>query len=383
MAPIKGRKSANKNLPVLSHEFIIQNHADIVSCVAMVIVIGLMIQLTSPLSYLFVALQYGESTSSNKSILTYGTGIKDLFAVFFYFLICIIFHAIIQEYVLDKVSRKLHLSKSKNSKFFESGQLIAFNIVSLVWALDIIVKENWLVDFSSLWIGYPHSILSFSMKFFYIIQLAYWLHILPELYFQKIKKEEMFSKIKYSLLYTAFVSTIYITNFNHVGVVVLLLHYISGTANHVVQLVDIMEKEEESKKVKLAQNVNNWIFLAVQVLTLIISQITLCFGLAGVEYSGELRDFNTPLFKLLASVSALAIQAWIVYEFFNSTNSSISISLGLGKPKPKVKSNEDSNKKQKRAANRKFNELTEADQNMKKTIKAEGKKKAKPVKNLK
>lgn len=38
------RKSSNKNPPILSHEFIIQNHADIVSCVAMVFVIGLMVQ---------------------------------------------------------------------------------------------------------------------------------------------------------------------------------------------------------------------------------------------------------------------------------------------------------------------------------------------------
>lgn len=40
------RKSSNKNPPVLSHEFIIQNHADIVSCVAMLFVVGLMIQVT-------------------------------------------------------------------------------------------------------------------------------------------------------------------------------------------------------------------------------------------------------------------------------------------------------------------------------------------------
>lgn len=38
------RKSSNKNPPIFSHEFIIQNHADIVSCVAMVIVVGLMVQ---------------------------------------------------------------------------------------------------------------------------------------------------------------------------------------------------------------------------------------------------------------------------------------------------------------------------------------------------
>lgn len=46
MVAIKGagRKSSNKNPPILSHEFVIQNHADIVSCVAMVFVVGLMVQ---------------------------------------------------------------------------------------------------------------------------------------------------------------------------------------------------------------------------------------------------------------------------------------------------------------------------------------------------
>ena len=38
------RPKTNKNPPIFSHEFVIQNHADIVSCVAMVFVIGLMFQ---------------------------------------------------------------------------------------------------------------------------------------------------------------------------------------------------------------------------------------------------------------------------------------------------------------------------------------------------
>jgi translocating chain-associated membrane protein 1 len=40
----KPRKTSSKNPPILSHEFVIQNHADIVSCVAMVFVVGLMFQ---------------------------------------------------------------------------------------------------------------------------------------------------------------------------------------------------------------------------------------------------------------------------------------------------------------------------------------------------
>lgn len=41
---VKGRKTSSKNPPILSHEFIIQNHGDIVSCIAMLFVIGLMVQ---------------------------------------------------------------------------------------------------------------------------------------------------------------------------------------------------------------------------------------------------------------------------------------------------------------------------------------------------
>jgi len=45
--PGLGRKTSNKNPPILSHEFVIQNHADIISCVAMVFVVGLMNESTA------------------------------------------------------------------------------------------------------------------------------------------------------------------------------------------------------------------------------------------------------------------------------------------------------------------------------------------------
>lgn len=41
---VKIRRGNNKNPPILSHEFIIQNHADIVACIAMLFVVGLIFQ---------------------------------------------------------------------------------------------------------------------------------------------------------------------------------------------------------------------------------------------------------------------------------------------------------------------------------------------------
>lgn len=103
---------------------------------------------------------------------------------------------------------------------------------------------------------------------------------------------------------------------------------------------------------KVAKNIYSWLFFVVQSLILILSQTTLWFGLKDIEYTGELRDFNTPMFKLLFSIGALATQAWIVYEFFSGQNNSglnITASFGLLKSKPKAAHGDNTNKKRKNA----------------------------------
>merc|ERR1711983_456203 len=190
------KRKSSKNPPIFSHEFVIQNHADIVACVAMVFVVGLMFQVSSPLASLFIALHHNVTVPVEvqagqiQDVTYYAAGIKDFPAIFFYLLIAIVMHQIIQEYLLDRVNRKLHLSKIKHAKFNESGQLLSFYIVSLLWAGDIIMREN-LFSIRQLWEGYPHNQMTFMFKFFYIVQIAYWLHVYPELYFQKVKREDM------------------------------------------------------------------------------------------------------------------------------------------------------------------------------------------------
>ena len=85
----------------------------------MVFVVGLMFQVTSPMAGLFIALHHNvtatppaEGTPPNLAEpVMYTTGVKDVAAIFFYLLIAIVMHQIVQEYLLDKVNRKLHLSK--------------------------------------------------------------------------------------------------------------------------------------------------------------------------------------------------------------------------------------------------------------------------------
>lgn len=66
-----GGKKDKKNPPILSHEFVIQNHADIVSCVAMVFVVGLMMQVSFLSTLNFLLPEEWASVSLTSSINPY------------------------------------------------------------------------------------------------------------------------------------------------------------------------------------------------------------------------------------------------------------------------------------------------------------------------
>merc|ERR1712083_992162 len=312
----KGKKT--KNPPILSHEFVIQNHADIVACVAMVFVVGLMFQVSSPLASVFIALHHNVSAPVEiqpgvfQDFTFYTAGIKDVSAVFFYLLISIVMHAIIQEYLLDKVNKKLHLSKVKHAKFNESGQLLAFYIVSLFWGGDIIMREN-LMNVSALWDGYPHN----NMTFFFIIQISYWLHIFPELYFQKTKKEDMPPKIQYAVLYLAFIVASYVFRFTRLALVLLVIHYLAETVFHICRILAYSEKTSISSKLF---KLGDLLFVLARFSSVILSVLTFWFGLAKVPAEQQVVDtatgnFNTGLIRLNCLVAACLLQAWMMWNW--------------------------------------------------------------------
>ncbi|KAJ8321932.1 hypothetical protein KUTeg_000403 [Tegillarca granosa] len=200
------RPRSTKNPPIFSHEFFIQNHADIVSCIAMVFVIGLMFQATAPVATLFVAMQHNvtlNDTESNNGVQYYTCGLKDLF-------------------------------KNQQEDAFES-----------------------FLNINQLWEGYPHANMSFILKFFFIIQIAYWIHCFPELYFQKVKKEEMSARIHYAVLYLVFIAVAFSLNFTRVALCMLVLHYTVEFVFHLARLLYFAEKTDLANTGFMVFNVIN------------------------------------------------------------------------------------------------------------------------------
>ncbi|KAL4217733.1 protein transport [Mactra antiquata] len=312
----RGRTNKNPS-SVFSHEFVIQNHADITSCVAMVFVIGLMFQATSPIASMFVALQHNvtvNSTESNDTFNLYTCGVKDLFTIFFYLLICIIAHAVIQEYGLDKLNRKMHLSKVKHSKFNESGQLMAFYFFSAAWGMDTILREGF-HSINQLWQDYPHTNMPFIMKFYFIIQIAYWIHNFPELYFQKVKKDEMQGRIQYTVLYLVFISAAYVLNFTRVALLMMVLHYVVEFVFHLARLIYFADKQEVSTHCFM---VFNALFVFVRLGTIILAVLTFWYGLQ--QSSQDVIDtasgnFNTKFVRINCLAALCLLQAWMMWGF--------------------------------------------------------------------
>jgi len=374
-------KKKTKNPNFLSHEFVIQNHADIVACVAMVFVVGLMFQVSSPLASVFIVMHHNVTAPVEvqpgvlQDLTFYTAGFKDIPAVFFYLLISVVMHAIIQEYLLDKVNKKLHLSKVKYGKFNESGQLLAFYLVSLIWGGDLLLREN-ILNVASLWEGYPHNNMTFLFKFFFIIQISYWLHIFPELYFQKVKREEMPAKIQYAILYLTFIVASYVFRFTRLSLVLLVIHYLAEAVFHLCRLLAYTEKTSISNKLF---KLGDLLFVLARLSSVILAVLTFWFGLAKVPAEQQVVDtaegnFNTGLLRLNCLVAVCLLQAWMMWNWImfqvkrmrEAKNTSSSSSSAASKTRKTEQEKAKARKLRKEQEDRE-SDLPEVDQDAKKT----------------
>jgi len=303
----------------MSHEFIIQNHADIFSSVCMIFVIGLMVQATSPFATMFIVPQHtvNNTGTSLENPLLYTNGRQDIALIFFYSLIAVVLHAIVQEYVIDKITKKLHLSKSKNSKFNESGQIAVFALVSAIWGVMNIMKDEKITSLSSLWLGYPesHTEMSFRTKFFFIGQIAYWLHSYPELYLQKVKKEDMAPIIIYSTVHLIMVSLAYAFNLTRLGMVLLVLHFTCEAMLHFTKLFHFAQLEAYSQ---IGFAGYNQLFAVVRLLSLILANVTILFGLGNStnqQLDFATGNFNVAPIRTVCLVAVCGVQAWMLWSF--------------------------------------------------------------------
>lgn len=315
----------------------------------MIIALGTVVNATSPYCTAFFGPRHNVTnfdsfTSSPPPLFNYGY--KDLAMLFSYTLICITAHAIWQEYVLDKLYKKLHLSKSKIAKFFESGQLILFYVLSVAWALSVFKEESYFQSgLEHLWRDYPYTGMTSWTKLYFIIQLAYWLHNFPELYLQKVRKEDIPARVVYTSLYLITILYAYLTRFWRISLVLLTIHYLIEIFYHASRLAYFYAttKTGPTPAKPIAAylfKIWNVMFVVGRLASVVLAWLTFWFGLktssinkitftsspvtnlndnssnnATANEAVIISNFNTPTVRLFTLVITGVLQFWLVWNF--------------------------------------------------------------------
>lgn len=308
-------RKSSRNPPVLSHEFVLQNHADLVACVGMFFVLGLLFQGTAEVSIVFLTLQHGEPAPPEAPAPPrplYHYGARDLATVFFYTLVAVIVHATLQEYVLDRVTRRLQLPRAKQGRFHEAGQLGAFALLSCAWGAWLLAAEGCLDEPGRLWRAPPRGSMTFRVKFFYVAQLAYWFHAVPELYFQRTRPQDLPQQLVYIGLHLFHVAGAYLLYLGHLGLLLLTMHYFVELLTHARDLLSLGEEKHQGPA-------SLWAVVSVlgRLGTLVVSLLTVCFRLAvGQAHAADAAGGNVDVLAAEIAVlsSSCAIQAYVTWS---------------------------------------------------------------------
>uniref|UniRef100_A0A0N5A323 TLC domain-containing protein n=1 Tax=Parastrongyloides trichosuri TaxID=131310 RepID=A0A0N5A323_PARTI len=306
--------------PLWSWEFFCQNHGDIMSCILMFIIIGFMFGLTNPISSVFVLPQYNETIISPIDNITtevvYSYGLYDIPNFLFYTIFWITIHALIQEYIFDKVQRRNHLSRTSMSKFFESGHLVTFFAYSAIHSLVLLYENNYINNPSQMWIDYPknHKKIGLNMKMFYLLQISYWLHQFPCFLFQRIKRDEMATRGVYSMAYLILIMASYYMNFTKSAVLLMFLQYFVLTFYHYGRVSLLLGKRNRAS---ISFALYNLTFILTKFFSVSVIIFTFGSGLESHRHDEiEEGNYNTSTIRFIILLIMTSMQIFQVMKFF-------------------------------------------------------------------
>jgi len=278
--------------------------------VAVFFVLGLMFQFTKNAANFFIALHYplnqSEVNSPDDTIMHH-VGPSDISTLIFYTTLIIVWHAALQEYIFDKCVRRLNLSKTRTSKFSEHGQLFAWFACNAIWGSNLCFNLGFFSSPRKLSDDWPHDLIPWEAKLFYIFQLSFWIHQYPELYLQRIRGDDMANRISYSTVYLVVTALPYSMGFWKSGLMLLNLHYV-GEAFSCFQSLAVSIPALDNVY-EVLSSVASGVYISVRVVSLALGLMTFHLGFAHQPNT----QWNQPYVRtpLLLIVSLLQIyQMW-------------------------------------------------------------------------
>lgn len=132
---------------------------------------------------LFYELPYAQGNGQ------YVQGSEDALFVLGWLVLLTAIRATIIECIYEIVTRLRLMSRKASMRFAEQGFLLIYDFTSFSMGMNIFVNSSYWLNFEELWSTWPSREISGELKWYYLVQLAFWLQQLLAINLEKRRKD--------------------------------------------------------------------------------------------------------------------------------------------------------------------------------------------------
>lgn len=150
----------------------------------------------------------------------YDKGYDDIYYVGYWAVTFTCLRASAMKFIFLPLGQWWGLNSFKRQRYAEQGW--AFSCYIVFWTVGMCIMyagPHWM-NTAHYWIDYPHVAISKSMKMYYLMQLAFWVHQIYTIHVEKRRKDHVAMVTHHFITITLLVSS-YATNFTRIGNAVL------------------------------------------------------------------------------------------------------------------------------------------------------------------
>lgn len=153
------------------------------SLILSVTIIHSLVPLVRSYTKLFYELPYAQANGQ------YIQGSDDALFVLGWLVLMTAIRATIIECVYEFVTRLRVMSRKASMRFAEQAFLLTYDFTSFSMGMNILVNSSYWLNFEELWSTWPSREISGELKWYYLVQLAFWLQQLLAINLEKRRKD--------------------------------------------------------------------------------------------------------------------------------------------------------------------------------------------------
>lgn len=170
----------------------------------------------------FVELQYKLSPATATQHATYSRGPDDAYFVFFWVMLLTFIRSATMKVLHFIIQRTQLVPPAKFGRTCEQGWLFSYSLTSWSIGMWLLYNSPYWFNTREFWVGYPHRILSWQGKAYYLIQFAFWLQQIFVVQIEE-KRKDYFEMLLHHIVTCILIWVSYATNFTRIGHAVLCM----------------------------------------------------------------------------------------------------------------------------------------------------------------